>query len=84
MNQCQGPGAKSKPAVGGKCGARSEGEGEGMLAIGDGGGDPSKSKGKPAVGGEGGGGKGQQDLFQFGGLWFASRVPGFVAGTSQP
>ena len=44
MNQCQGPGVKSKPAVGGKCGARSEGEGEGMLAIGDGGGDPSKSK----------------------------------------
>ena len=44
LNQCQGPGVKSKPAVGGKCGARSEGEGEGMLAIGGGGGDPSKSQ----------------------------------------
>ena len=53
------PGVKGKPAVGGK-----------GLASGDGGGDPSKSKGKPAVGGEGGGGKGQQDLFELGGLWF--------------
>ena len=41
-----------------------------MLAIGVVVGDPSNSKGKPAVGGEGGGGKGQQELFQLGGLWF--------------
>ena len=90
MNVCQGPGVKSKPAVGGKGGARSEGEGEGMLQLATEAATPAKARASQPLAAKAEAAKANRICFSlvvFGSAMtfgFPSRVAGFVAGSSKP